>query len=99
MSVKIERNELLDIARSVYSGGADIEAYLKKNLKQRPIAGIFHKIEEKLWRMIVEEHPLRDYSGEKESLTRTNILKRICTVIKSKFFFHISCLSTSMWFR
>ena len=50
MSVTIERNELLDIARSVHSGGADIEAYLKKNLKKRPIAGIFHKIEENVWK-------------------------------------------------
>ena len=84
MSVKIERNELVDIARSVNSGSLDIEAYLKKNLKKRPIAGIFHKIEEKLWRMIVEKHPSRDFTGEKESLTRSNILKRVCTVIKSK---------------
>lgn len=84
MSVKIERNELVDIARSVNSGSLDIETYLKKNLKKRPIAGIFHKIEEKLWRMIVEKHPSRDFTGEKESLTRSNILKRVCTVIKSK---------------
>ena len=98
MSVKIERNELLDIARSVYSGGADIEAFLKKNLKKKPIAGIFHKIEEKLWRMIVEEHPLKNFTGERESMTRPGILKRICTVIKSKFF-HISCKGTSMWLR
>ena len=53
MSVKIERNELLDIARSVYSGGADIEAYLKKNLKKKPIAAIFHKIEEKCYHISI----------------------------------------------
>ena len=51
--VKIERSELVDIARSVYGGKVEIEAHLKRILKKRPIAGFFHKIEEKLWRMIV----------------------------------------------
>ena len=85
MSVKIERSQLVDIARSVYTGRLEIENHLKFSLKKKPIAGIFNKIEEKLWTKINQEHPLKDFTGEKESMTRCNILKRICTVIKSKF--------------
>ena len=86
MSLKIQRSELVEIARSVYSGHLEIEAHLKSTLKKKPIGGIFNKIEENLWRKLVQEHPLKDFSGEQESRTRRNIFKKICVVIKSKCF-------------
>ena len=88
--MKIARNELIDLARSVYNGNVEIEKFLKKRLKEGSKAALFKRIEEKLWGMIAQQHPLKNFAGEQESLTRANILKRICTVIKSKFF-HISC--------
>ena len=87
--MKIERSELVDLARSVYNGNVEIEKFLKKRLKEGTKAALFKRIEEKLWERIVQQHPLKNFAGERESRTRANILKRICTVIKSKFF-HIS---------
>ena len=84
--MKIERNELVTLAQSVYNGNEEIEKFLKKRLKEGPKAAVFKKMEEKLWEMMVQQHPLKNFAGEKESQTRGNILKRICTVIKSKFF-------------
>lgn len=85
MSVTIERKQLVEIARSMYSGSLEIETHLKKIIKKKPIAGFFNKMEEKLWRMVKEEHPWKDFTGEQESKTRGNILQKICTVLKSKF--------------
>jgi len=85
MSVKIERNELVEIARSVYTGNLEIEAHLRTQLLKKPITGLFKKIEDKLWRTIGEEHPCKNFSGDLELKTRGNILRRICTVLKSKF--------------
>ncbi len=99
MSVKIERKQLVDIAQGVYSGNEEIEAHLKKSLKKKPVAAIFKKIEERVWRMIAQDHPLKDFTGQQESLTRRNILKRICTVLKSKFFSYFMYKDTSMWLR
>ena len=87
MSVSIERNQLVDIARSVYDGSLEIETHLSKQLKKKPIGGFLKKVEEKLWRIIVEEHPWKDFTGQRESLTRANIFQKICTVLKSKFVF------------
>ena len=84
MSVTISRDQLIKIARSIYCGSLEIETHLTKMLQKKPIAGFFKKIEEKLWRKIVEEHPFKDFTGERESLTRANILRKICTVLKSK---------------
>ena len=85
MSVTIERKQLVDIARSVYGGSLEIETHLMTILKKKPIAGLLKKIEDKLWRTIVEEHPWKDFRGDLEAKTRGNILRRICTVLKSKF--------------
>ena len=85
MSVTIERTQLVDIARSVYEGSLEIEAHLEKSLGKKSIAGFFRKVEEKLWEMINRENPWKNFSGEKESKTRANILQKICTVLKSKF--------------
>ena len=85
MSLSIERTQLVDIARSVYEGSLEIEAFLEKSLVKKPIAGFFRKVEDKLWEMIVRENPWKNFSGEKESKTRANILKKICRVLKSKF--------------
>ena len=85
LNVSIERSQLVDIARSVYVGSLEIEAHLKKSLKKKPLPGFFSKIEEKLWRIITKEHPFKDFTGEKESKTRANILQRVCTVLTSKF--------------
>ena len=91
MSVKIERSELVAIAQSVYNGNDEIETFLKKRLKEGSKTAVFKKMEEKLWERMVEQHPLKDFTGERESKTRGNIVKRIRTVLKSKFFL-ISCM-------
>ena len=85
MSVTIERSQLVDIARDLYDGNLEIESHLRKQLTKKPITGFFNKIEDKLWRKIVHDHPCKDFSGKQESLTRRNILKKICRVLKSKF--------------
>ena len=85
MSIKIERSELVTIARSVYNGNEEIEKYLQKRLKEGPKTAVFKKMEEKLWVMMVEQHPLKDFTGDQESKIRCNIVQRIRTVIKSKF--------------
>ena len=85
MSLTVERSQLVEIARCVYSGSLEIEAHLRTQLLKKPITGLFNKIEDKLWRTIVEEHPWKDFTGDQETKTRNNILKRICTVLKSKF--------------
>jgi len=84
MSVSVERSRLVDLARTVYDGGLGIEDHLKKALAKKPIAGLFSKIEEKLWTMLIKEHPWKDFTFGKESKTRANILKKICRVLKSK---------------
>ena len=85
MSVSIERTQLVEIARSIYDGSVEIETHLRTSLKKKPIVGFFSKVEEKLWGMIAKEHPWKDFTCGKESKTRANILKRICTVLKSEF--------------
>jgi len=86
MSVSVERSRLVDLARIVYDGKLEIEDHLKKCLAKKPIAGFFSKVEEKLWTMLTKEHPWKDFTcGKEKSLTRANILKKICTVLKSKF--------------
>ena len=85
MSVTIARDQVIEIARSIYCGSLEIETHLKAMLKKKPIAGFFKKVEEKLWRKIVEEHPWKNFAGEQESLTRANFLKKICVILKSKF--------------
>ena len=85
MSVIIERRQLVDIARDLYDGSLEIESHLRKQLIKKPITGFFIKIEEKLWKKIVHDHPGKDFSGKQESQTRSNILKKICRVLKSKF--------------
>ena len=86
MSVSIERTKLVAIARSLHVGSSEIETHLKLSLKKKPIVGFLSKIEEKLWEMITKEHPWKDFTcGKEKSLTRANILKKICTVLKSKF--------------
>jgi len=84
MSVTIERSQLVDIARGLYDGNLEIESHLSRQLKKKPITGFFNKIEDKLWRMVVQEHPWKDFTGDLEAKTRGNILRRICTVLKSK---------------
>ena len=84
MSVTIERSQLVDIARGIYDGNLEIESHLRKQLIKKPITGFFNKIEDKLWRKIVQDHPSKDFTGKQESQTRGNILKKICTVLKSK---------------
>ena len=98
MSVSIERCQLVAIASTVHVGSLEIEAHLRTSLKKKPIIGFFNKIEEKLWKKIAQEHPCKDFTGEKESKTRANILKRICTVLKSKFFKNI-CMRALAVFR
>ena len=85
MSVLITRTQLVDIARSLHVGSSGIETHLKLSLKKKPIAGFLSKIEAKLWEMIAKDHPWKDFTCGKESKTRANILQRICTVLKSKF--------------
>ena len=85
MSVSIERTKLVTIARSLHVGSSEIETHLKLSLKKKPIVGFLSKIEEKLWEMITIEHPWKDFTCGKESKTRANILQKICTVLKSKF--------------
>ena len=85
MSVSIERTKLVAIARSLHVGSSEIETHLKLSLKKKPIVGFLSKIEEKLWEMITKEHPWKDFTCGKESKTRANILQKICTVLKSKF--------------
>ena len=84
MSVTIQRSQIVDIACGLYDGNLEIESYLSKQLNKKPIPGFFNKIEDKLWRMVVQEHPWKDFSGDLEAKTRGNILRRICTVLKSK---------------
>ena len=98
MSVTVERKQLVDMARSMYSGSLEIETHLKSMLKKKPIAGFFKKIEEKLWRKIAEDHPWKNFIGEQESKTRANILKKICVVLKSKFL-NIFCMRVLAVFR
>ena len=85
MSVNVERKELVDIARSLYNGKLDIEEKLKLALTQKN-QPFLKKMEKKLWDTIVRDHPWKDFTGSEESKTRSNIVKRIRTVIKGKFF-------------
>ena len=85
MSVTVERKQLVEIARSMYSGNSEIETHLSKIIKKKPIAGFFIKMEEKLWRMVKEEHPWKDFTGEQESRTRGNILKKFAQYSRVSF--------------
>ena len=84
MSVIIERKTLVDIARRVYSGKWDIEKKIEKSLADEP--NFFKNVEKELWKKILGDHPWKDFTGKKESQTRSNIVKRIRTVFKSKSF-------------
>lgn len=84
MSVKVERKELVAIAQRIYDGKLDIEKKLKLALNEKKNY-FLTKLENELWRTIVRDHPWKDFTGKRESLTRANILQLMRTVIKSKF--------------
>ena len=83
MSMKIGRNELVDLARDIYEGN-NFEGTLARSNKS-----FVKKLENKLWTDLKEKYPERDYTGGDESRTRSNIVKKMERILKCKLFLFI----------
>ena len=81
MSLFIERNELVALATDMFEGPSELESALR-----RCNDGFVKKLENKLWNDLKERYPERDFTGEREVVTRKNLTKRLKTSLKSKFY-------------
>ena len=79
MSIFIQRNELVALARDMFEGPTELE-----NALRRCNEGFIKKLEKKLWDDLVERFPERDFTGKKESVTRKNLAARLKTSLKCK---------------
>lgn len=94
MSLKVERHALVELAKGLYGGGLEIEAYLD-------IAkdSFFKKLMEKCWSDIVRSNPEKNFAGEKESRAKSNMQAKIKTMMKSKSFVFENDLVVIDYFR
>ena len=76
MSLKIGRNELVDLAREI-EGQGDLEKTVR-----RCNEGFLKKLEKKFWENLVEKYPGRDFSGTHEGRTRINLRRKLKTLLK-----------------
>lgn len=79
MSVKIEKRELIALARQHHEGSNDFDEVLR-----RCNDGFLKKMWNWLLSDLKIKYPERDFTGEKESKTRGNIMQKIKTTLKCK---------------
>ena len=79
MSMKIEKSELIALARSHYEESKDFDEVLR-----RCHDGFLKKMWNWLLSDLKEKYPDRDFTGEKESKTRGNVMQKMKTILKCK---------------
>ena len=77
MSMQIEKRELVTLAREIHEDPIDFEKALS-----RCNDGFMKKIENRLWDDLVQRYPERDFAGQRESVTRRDLRRRLKTVLK-----------------
>ena len=80
MSMKIGKLELVNLAREIYGdeGMKDRLSRAKKSFRE--------KVERKLWDVLREQYPERDFTRGNEPLTRKHIVRSMEPIFKCKSF-------------
>ena len=79
MSMQIGKRELVALAREIHEGPSDFEEALR-----RCNDCFVKKLENRLWDDLVERYPDRDFAGQRETVVRKNLLRRLKTLMNCK---------------